>query len=274
MPSSLGCSRTIVYAPLLAPRRLASGPLSALGMYELRSRTPKRQTGALRSVGIFGGTFNPIHVGHLAVAEDVAESQGLDRIIFIPSGRPPHKPGEAIPAARHRLEMIRLAIAGNRRFSVSDVELRLRGPSYSVRTIPILQKKLGASARLFFLVGLDAFLEIPTWHEPERLLTLCDFIVIFRAVPGGFSGVTTFPYPVTADRRALAEFDRGTRSSVIGTLPGGREVRFIRSHDLPVSATEIRRRLAAGRTVKYLLPAPVGSYIINHGLYGASRSRP
>lgn len=224
-------------------------------------------------VGIFGGTFNPIHAGHLAVAEDVAESQGLDRILFVPAGHPPHKPDEAIPAARHRLEMIRLAIAGNRRFAVSDVELRLRGPSYSVRTIPLLQKKLGASTRLFFLVGLDAFLDIPMWHEPECLLTLCDFIVIYRAVPGGFSGVTKFPYPVTADSRALAELDRGKRSSVIGTLQGGREVRFIRSHEIPVSATEIRRRLAEGRTVKYLLPAPVESYIMKHGFYRASETK-
>ncbi len=226
-----------------------------------------------RHVGIFGGTFNPIHMGHLAIAQDVAESQGLDQVLFVPAGHPPHKPDEAIPAARHRLEMIRLAIAGNRRFAVSDVELRLRGPSYSVRTVPILQKKLGASPRLFFLVGLDAFLEIPTWHEPERLLALCDFIVIYRDIPGGFAGVKKFPYPVEADARALAELDRGRRSSVVGTLPGGREVRFVRSHDLPVSATEIRRRLAEGRTVKYLLPASVESYILKHGLYRVSKTK-
>lgn len=239
----------------------------------MKSSTPERRIGAARSVGIFGGTFNPIHAGHLAVAEDVAESQGLDQILFVPAGHPPHKPDEAIPAARHRLEMIRLAIAGNRRFAVSDVEIRLRGPSYSVRTIPILQKKLGASTRLFFLVGLDAFLEIPMWHEPERLLTLCDFIVIYRDIPGGFGGVKKLPYPVTVDSLALAELDRGTRSSVVGTLPGGREVRFIRSHDIPVSATEIRRRLAEGRTVKYLLPASVESYIMKHGFYRASKTK-
>ncbi|HYQ48635.1 MAG TPA: nicotinate (nicotinamide) nucleotide adenylyltransferase, partial [Thermodesulfovibrionales bacterium] len=145
----------------------------------------------IMKLGIFGGTFNPIHFGHLRVAEDVRETAGLDRIIFIPSGTPPLKTNDIAPA-RQRLAMTQLAIKGNPFFGTLDIECRSRQKSYTVRTMERLQK-LYPDDRLFFMLGIDAFLDIPNWHRPDMLVEQTDFMVLSR--PGSrFIDLSSSPY--------------------------------------------------------------------------------
>ena len=134
----------------------------------------------MSSVGLLGGTFNPIHNGHVAIARQAREVLALDRVVLIPTGDPPHKPHENLAAAKDRFEMVRLAIASDPSLSISDVEVRRSGKSYTIDTIRLLQQEYGPEARLFFLIGLDAFLEFPTWRDPATLLTLCSFVVLSR----------------------------------------------------------------------------------------------
>ena len=121
-------------------------------------------------LGILGGTFNPIHFGHLDIAHDVREKLQLDQILFVPAGDPPHKQGETLAAGNDRYEMVRFAIAGDVFFALSDIELRRKGKSYSIDTVRHLQGEYGPCAELSFLIGLDAFLDFPTWKEPQALL--------------------------------------------------------------------------------------------------------
>ena len=146
-------------------------------------RTPKSEikTGGLltQRLGILGGTFNPIHLGHLAAAEEVRDRLKLEKVIFIPSFLPPHKIEEDMPSAVQRQEMVRLAIKGNPHFTVSDMEIRRGGRSYTIDTIEALrQAHIGAD--LYFITGLDSFLEIGTWKEWQRLMALCSFVVLSR----------------------------------------------------------------------------------------------
>ena len=215
-------------------------------------------------IGIFGGTFNPVHQGHLIAAEEVRERFHLDRVLFVPSARPPHKPRPGLLAAEHRLAMTRLAVEGNPAFAVSTVEVERRGPSYSVETVEALARTWGRDARFFFVLGIDAFCEIDTWHRPERLLALCDFIVISR--PGRNLSEAR---EVLARRFSVP----WPASSETAALPGGRRLHLARVPAVEISSTEIRRRLADGRSVKYLLPEAVESYILSHHLYGETRDR-
>ncbi len=133
---------------------------------------------ALR-LGILGGTFNPIHSGHLAAAEEVRARLQLERILFIPSAIPPHKQDEEVPSALHRMEMVRIATAGNPVFELSDIEIRRGGKSYTVDTIELL-RQIHGGADLYFITGLDSFLEIRTWSRWEKLLSQCRFVVLSR----------------------------------------------------------------------------------------------
>ncbi len=132
-----------------------------------------------QKLGILGGTFNPIHYGHLAAAEEVRDRLKLDRILFIPSYLPPHKLEENVPSAVQRMEMVRLATEGNPSFEPSDIEIKRGGRSYTIDTIEALRQAYPGT-ELYFITGLDSFLEIQTWHEWERLLTLCCFVVLSR----------------------------------------------------------------------------------------------
>ena len=146
-----------------------------------------------RKIGLFGGTFNPIHLGHLRGAEEVRECCGLDEIIFIPAATPPHKEAGEVIEATHRLEMLRLATRTNPHFSVSTVELERRGTSYSIDTIRFfLEKDQGA---LSFILGRDAFVEIETWREYPTLFSLCSFIVMARPGVGDPSWTDSYPRP-------------------------------------------------------------------------------
>lgn len=222
-------------------------------------------------IGLLGGTFNPIHYGHLYIAEAVQKKLGLDRILFIPSGKPPHKKQE-IPPPEHRLEMTRLALLSHPNFDLSDIEVRRPGKSYSVETVAAL-KRLYPNDQLFFIIGTDAFLDLPSWREPERLLSLCDFVVVSR--PGHpFSRLPDLSPLKNIDPAELQGLDLKKEGIVRFPITSETFIYFISLPPSPISASEIRKKLAAGGEMKNLLPEPVASYIIRNKLYDALSDRP
>jgi nicotinate-nucleotide adenylyltransferase len=191
-----------------------------------------------KRIGIFGGTFDPIHLGHLIVAQQAAEKLGLDRVIFIPAGQPPHKGGMKLSPARDRYQMALLAIKGHRLFSASDIEIRSKGSSYTVNTLNALRSK-HKTAGLFLLLGLDQAVLLSTWKEPEKLFELATVCVLSR--PG---------------------FSRN------GVEPRWRKrIRFLPVSPIGISATDIRARAGRGKTIRYLVPETVDRYIKKHKLY-------
>jgi nicotinate-nucleotide adenylyltransferase len=209
-------------------------------------------------IGIFGGTFNPIHLGHLIASEEIRQQFDLQRIIFIPSAKPPHKPSPELIDVRHRTEMTRLAIQGNAYFDISTIEQKRSGLSYSVETVEALRIEWGNDADFFFILGIDAFSDIENWHEPQRLLGLCNFIVISR--PGfSFEGIhhilsETFYIKVSKNNQKIP-------------LPNEHHLYLTEVTPVGISSTQIRAFIRQGRSLKYLLPEPVKSYILSNGLY-------
>jgi nicotinate-nucleotide adenylyltransferase len=204
------------------------------------------------SIGVFGGTFDPIHVAHLAVAEEAAESLGLERILFIPAGEPPHKPARDITAAEHRLAMIELAIDGNERFTVDRMEIDRDGPSYTVDTLEALHESRlasGASAELALVLSADTFLDLMTWREPRRVVELARLVVAPReGYPDAGPGFLAEHMPDLAHRAVFLDAPR-----------------------LHLSGSELRRRAATGRSLRYLVPDAVAAYISDHALYRNQR---
>jgi nicotinate-nucleotide adenylyltransferase len=216
-------------------------------------------------LGLLGGSFNPVHDGHLAIARHTHEAIELDQILFIPTGHPPHKPNGGLAPAQYRYEMVRLAIAPDPAFAISDVEIRRPGKSYSIDTIRQLQQEYGPHTQLFFLIGLDAFLDFPSWRDPRTLLELCSFVVLSR--PGlSFRSLSTvsllppIPYP------SLADLDAG-RVFRIEAQIGGQRLICLKQPPCPISASDIRARIRQGLPVANLLPPLVESYILRHHLY-------
>ncbi|EKU71736.1 nicotinate-nucleotide adenylyltransferase [Selenomonas sp. F0473] len=199
-----------------------------------------------RRIGIMGGTFDPIHMGHLITAEMVRVSAQLDEVIFIPAAHPPHKNREHAAPPEDRIRMVRRAVENNPFFSVSDIELHREGPSYTVDTIAALHAQLG-TAELFFIIGADAMNDLYLWHEPERLLQSCAFIVATRQ-------------GVPLDESLLAEKFTPAERSHIHTVP---------TPHLEISSTAIRAQIRAGHSVRYLVPRVVETYIEERGLYRA-----
>lgn len=214
-------------------------------------------------LGILGGTFNPIHYGHLAAAEEIRDRLRLDRVLFVPSNIPPHKSESDMPSALQRLEMVRLAISGNPLFELSDMEVRRGGRSYTIDTITGLAGQY-PGAVLYFITGLDSFLDIQTWKDWERLLASCWFVVLSR--PGyKFSDLERFSFMKDASRK-LKELDEG-RIDHLDIRQGRIAVCLDRIPLYDISSTDIRRRIREGRSVKYLLPEAVETYIIENRLY-------
>ena len=219
----------------------------------------------MSSVGVLGGTFNPIHNGHLAIARQTREALPLDRVVFVPTGDPPHKPQQNLAAAEDRYEMVRLAIAADPFLSISDVEMRRPGKSYTIDTIRLLQEEYGPGTRLFFLIGLDAFLEIQTWRDPETLLTLCSFVVLSR--PGlSFQALSALPLIPSIPRASLVDLDV-QRSMRLDVPHGSQSLICLRLPPSKVSASDIRARIAQGTPTANLLPPTVESYILQHHIY-------
>lgn len=207
------------------------------------------------SLGVLGGTFNPIHCAHLRVAEEVREALGLDRVLFIPAGQPPLKPNGIAPA-RDRLEMVRLATAPNPAFDVLPLEIEREGPSYTVDTLRELARRFPEEA-LWFVLGSDAVRELDQWHAPELLLTLANFAIVQR--PGAIGELAELlPASLAGEFESCREGLRHRRGALLRAVPATR---------LDISATEIRRRIARGASVRYLVPDAVQDYLRKHHLY-------
>lgn len=196
-----------------------------------------------RRWGVLGGTFDPPHYGHLRLAEVAAEQLGLERVLFVPNHCPPHKPPAEVSPAEHRAVMTELACAEHPRLWVSRLELERPGPSYSIDTLRELRRCAGEQAELFFLVGLDSALELPTWREPEAILGEATVVAAPRA---------------GCDWAALPE--------AIGRQWAAR-VRRLEMPPVEVSSTQVRELLATGRSARYLLPPAVEAYARKHELY-------
>jgi nicotinate-nucleotide adenylyltransferase len=211
-------------------------------------------------IGLFGGTFDPIHWGHLRSAEEVREAFALDRILFIPTSKPPHKRGQTTTPAGDRLAMVRLAVAKNPGFAVSTVEIRRAGISYSIDTVRYFVARSKGEDSFFFILGLDAFREIGTWKDYNKLFPLCNFVVTSR--PGSRD---TNPF-------------RGSSIAVKGQFcydskqkmyhhRSGTSLQFLKLTDFAVSASDIRERVTQGKSIRYLVPSAVEAYIKRGGLY-------
>ena len=204
---------------------------------------------AARKIGLIGGSFDPIHFGHLLAAQGAAERLGMERVVFIPAKQPPHKRYRHLVSFEHRYAMVKIAIRGNPQFKVSDVEMRRGGKSYSIDTIHMLRAEYGADSKMYFIVGADMVSDLPTWKDVAELVKLVFFAVVVR--PG---------YNYLRDLEAIRgrmgdRFVQETRRNIIHIPPNG------------VSATEIRRRLRTGKPIRYLVPESVERYIRKHNLY-------
>lgn len=218
-------------------------------------------------IGLFGGTFDPIHWGHLRSAEEVSETYGLDRVYFIPASIPPHKRGKTTTPAKDRLQMVRLAVARNPRFTVSTIELKRPGPSYSIDTIREFASQLSKRDSLYFIIGLDAFLEIGTWKDFAEIFTLCNFIVTSR--PGSRENDPLKGAGVAVKKLFCHDPIKGNYRH-----QSGNRVYFIELTDIAISASEIRALVRKGQSIRYLLPSLVERFIKRRRLYrGAGRVR-
>jgi nicotinate-nucleotide adenylyltransferase len=212
-------------------------------------------------VGIFGGTFDPIHYGHLRLAEEIVEGAKLAEVRFTPSGTPPHRARPGASAA-DRVAMARLAVAGNDRFSVDDRETRRVGPGYTFDTLTELRSELGVSRPLALLLGADAFLELATWHRWRALFDLAHIVVAYRP---GFPIDTwqaRMPEPLAHEYAA-----RHMHQPLAVHLAPAGGVAAVSMTGLDISATFVRNAVAAGASARYLLPDSVLDYIRSRGLY-------
>jgi len=217
-------------------------------------------------LGLYGGAFNPIHRCHLLVAETVRTRLGLYTVLFIPTGDPPHKPPSDFIPAKHRLEMVRLAIAPYPYFQLSDVETKRTAKSYTIDTVRTLKETCPPDAHLVFIIGLDAFLELPSWREPEHLQESCDFAVVSRA---GFQFKSLKKLPVLgiSNMEKLAQLDAGQLEKYEFRLKRGRSLWALAIPPCEVSSQEVRRRLKSKQSIENLLPTTVESYILSHNLF-------
>jgi nicotinate-nucleotide adenylyltransferase len=189
-------------------------------------------------MGVFGGAFNPPHLGHLIVAESAKEALSLDTVLFIPCASPPHKSSRSLADAECRLEMVKLAISGNSSFQASDIEIQRGGRSYTIDTLRALTA-MYPRAQLYLLIGIDNLLELHTWKEPDEIFGLAEVVSVNRP---GFE-----PADVRKDYL--------------------RRVTSLRYPNIDISSSEIRRKAKMGKSIKYLVPSAVESYILKHGAY-------
>ena len=217
-----------------------------------------------RGVGVLGGTFDPIHLAHLRVAEELRETQMLDHVRLVPSAVPPHKARRDVAPAADRLRMVRRAVAGHAGLRAWAVEVERDGPSYSVDTLRTLRAEVGPAYRIVFALGWDAFTEFHTWREHTAIFALCDVVVVTRPTHPGTLTLDDFPI---AARKAF-HYDR--RSAGFRHVSGHR-VTLQRVTAFDISATDIRSRVRTGRSIRFLVPDTVQRYIHDHRLYGAPR---
>lgn len=214
-------------------------------------------------VAIFGGSFNPIHFGHLLIADHVWELLALDRVLFVPAAVPPHKPTVELARAEHRYAMTALAVQEHPGFAVSDIEIRRPGPSYTVDTLAALRD----SAELDLLIGSETFLELLTWREPRAIASLARLIVVPRsgrefdpAAPAAQKAIQVLGLPPFIRVPGIGGVPAAARA-------GGRAPLLVEAASLPISGSDLRRRAREGRSLAFRMPAPVVGYIREHGLY-------
>lgn len=196
-------------------------------------------------IGIMGGTFNPIHIGHLILAEQALDQYELDKILFMPSKKPPHKVNQPIESDYHRLELVKLAIENHPRFSISTMELEREGMTYTVDTLKILTKQY-PNKKFFFIVGGDSIFQLETWYKPEEIMKMTHILAASR-------------YGITEKRmidqiQYLMEKYHGS-------------IELLKIPIIDISSNMIRTSISQGKSVRYYLPYSVLEYIINHGLY-------
>jgi nicotinate-nucleotide adenylyltransferase len=201
-------------------------------------------------VGIFGGAFNPPHVGHLVCAQEALVQLELEKVVFMPVGVAPHRELEGDPGAQARLEMVELAVGDDARFAVSRAELDRSGPSYTTDTLRELGEK-SPGDELFLILGGDQAAALPSWHEPETVLSLATVAVMERT-----------------------NWSRSAIEITIGRLPGAERIRYLEMPLMQVSSSMIRRRVARGLPIRYLVPDKVANYIGTNDLYGAAKAAP
>lgn len=203
-------------------------------------------------IGVMGGTFDPIHIGHLVAAEEARCALRLEKVLFVPAGEPAHKEPGDVSLALHRVRMVGLAVATNSFFELSTVDVARPGKSYTVDTVTRLRRQMGEEADLFFIVGMDSLGELTTWKEPDKLVSLCRLAVVNRP-----------PYRLM-DLAILEQ-----------QIPGiSDRVDLVKMPGIDISASDLRLRVATGLPVKYLVPEPVEQYIKEKGLYRDLGTRP
>ena len=197
------------------------------------------------NIGVLGGTFDPIHLGHLVVAEEVKARLGLAEILFVPAGQPWLKMSSPILAAEHRVQMVRLALGGKPYFKLSTMEIERAGPSYSIDTLAELKGQLDAEDKLFFILGWDNLAQLPQWREPARLVELCRLVAVPRV---GYHA---------PDLESLEAIIPGLSEAII----------LLDAPHIDITASAIRDRVARGLSIHHLVPELVERYIREHGLY-------
>lgn len=196
-------------------------------------------------IGVFGGTFDPVHLGHLIIAEQAREQAGLDQVLFVPAARPPHKLAQPTAPFGRRAEMLSLAVAGHPAFRVDELEKDRPGPSYTADTLADLHAR-HSGAEFFLILGSDCLPDLAGWHQPERIFEMATLLVAAR--PG---------------------WEIASPSPTRGAAP---RIEKIDSPLIDISSRDLRRRIAAGRTIRYLVPRAVEAYIAAHRLYQADRN--
>lgn len=203
-------------------------------------------------LGVLGGTFDPVHLGHIGMAEEARDALGLAEVVLVPAGQPMFKVGRPITPAEHRMEMLRLAVAGRRGLGVSAIEIKRPGPTFTIDTITELQRQYGAKTDIYFILGWESLAQLPGWREPSRLITICRLVAVPR--PG-------HPRP---DMRTLENQIPGITKKVI----------FLEKPYIDISATDIRGMVGRGESIDRLVPEAVAKYIKKHQLYVTAGGRP
>lgn len=205
---------------------------------------PVSQSTAIFRAGVLGGTFDPVHIGHLILAEEARDQLDLSVVYFVPAGDPPHKRDRRLAPVAHRVRMAELAVAGNARFQVSRVDADRPGPHYTIDMVNIFKQQLPPGGELYFLMGYDSLAELPTWHKPQELVAACHLVVLTR-------------HDVPLDWNYLES-----------RLPGIRErVTLLDMPELEIASHQIQARVRAGRSIRYLVPEAVCAYVRENGLY-------
>lgn len=210
-------------------------------------------------LGFLGGTFDPIHLGHLRSAEEIAEGLGLDKVYLIPAAQPPHKCLEPVTAFRHRMAMAVRAAACSPLLDVLDIEARRPGPSYSVETLKDLRRRFPEAMNLYFIMGTDSFFEIRTWKNYRELFDLADLVLVERP---GFA-LERIPPMLHDLGLGVSSRDGGASFSV----QSGRKIILFRATHMDISSTRLRELLREGRSIRFLVPETICRYIAEEGLY-------